>query len=56
MRIGARNAEGDPYDTDGELAVGVVSPGNAARGAPVALSDPLLVRWKNQLWRWMQSR
>ncbi len=51
-RIDARNAEGDRFDTDGELDVGVISPGNVVRGAPTILSDPLLVRWKNTLFEW----
>jgi hypothetical protein len=50
-RIDARNAEGDRFDTDGELDVGVISPGNAAHGPPVILPDPRVVQWKNSLWR-----
>jgi hypothetical protein len=49
-RIGARNAEGDAYDTDGELAVGVLSPDNVPRGPPAVLSNPPLVRWKDSVW------
>ncbi len=51
-RIDARNAEGDRFDTDGELDVGVISPGNATHAAPTALSDPTLVRLKNTLFEW----
>jgi len=50
-RVDARNAEGDRFDTDGELDVGVLSPGNAAHGPPELLPDPPLVQWKNRVWR-----
>jgi hypothetical protein len=49
--IDARNAEGDRFDTDGELDVGVISPGNAAHGPPAILPDPRVIQWKNSLWR-----
>ncbi len=51
-RIDARNAEGDRFDTDGELDVGVISPGNVTHGPPTVLSDPPLVRLKNTLFEW----
>lgn len=51
-RIDARNAEGDRFDTDGDIGVGVISPGNVPATAPAVLSDPLLVRWKNKLFEW----
>jgi LssY-like putative type I secretion system component LssY len=51
-RIDARNAEGDRFDTDGELDVGVIAPGNVPHGAPRVIPDPPLVRWKNALWAW----
>jgi hypothetical protein len=51
-RIDARNAEGDRFDTDGELDAGVISPGNATQGPPTILSDPPLVRLKNTLFEW----
>jgi hypothetical protein len=51
-RIDARNAEGDRFDTDGELDVGVISPGNVTHGAPTVLSDPTLVQLKNTLFEW----
>jgi hypothetical protein len=51
-RIDARNAEGDRFDTDGELDVGVITPGNVPRGTPQVIPDPLLVRWKNAAWAW----
>jgi LssY C-terminus len=51
-RVDARNAEGDRFDTDGELEVGVISPDNATHAAPTVLPDPLLVTWKNRVWAW----
>jgi LssY C-terminus len=51
-RIDARNAEGDRFDTDGDLDVGVISPGNVTHGAPTAMSDPPLVQLKNTLFEW----
>ncbi len=50
--IDARNAEGDRFDTDGELDVGVIAPGNVPRGPPRVVPDPPLVRWKNAIWAW----
>jgi hypothetical protein len=50
--IGGRNAEGDPFDTDGELAVAIVRPSGAAGGPPSVASAPLPALWKNQVWRW----
>jgi hypothetical protein len=54
--IEAHNASGDPFNTDGELFVGVISPGNAATGPPVVLADPLLIQLKNRVWGWFHSR
>jgi hypothetical protein len=51
-RIDARNAEGDRFDTDGDMDVGVISPSNVPAAAPTVLSDPLLVQWKNSLFEW----
>ena len=51
-RVDARNAEGDRFDTDGELDVGVISPDNAPHGPPTVLPDPTLVQWKNIVWAW----
>jgi hypothetical protein len=51
-RVDARNAEGDRFDTDGELDVGVIWPGNVSHGPTTALSDPLGVRWKNAFFNW----
>jgi hypothetical protein len=51
-RVDTRNAEGDRFDTDGELDVAVISPGNASHGPPTVLPDPRLVTWKNSVWAW----
>jgi LssY C-terminus len=45
-----RNGEGDRYDTDGELTIGVLDEGTAGGGTPERLPDPPLVRLKGQLW------
>jgi hypothetical protein len=52
-RADAHNASGDRFDTDGELDVGVISPANAVHGPPIVLSDPLLIRLKNEVWAWV---
>ncbi len=45
-----RNGEGDRYDTDGELTIGVLDTNMAGGGTPERLPDPPLVRLKGQLW------
>jgi hypothetical protein len=46
-----RTGGGDPYYTDGEITLGVMSPGAApTTGAPVALPDPVPVAAKNAIW------
>ena len=46
-----RNGGGDPYYTDGEITVGVVSPSAAPSAAPpVVLPDPVPVAAKNAIW------
>jgi hypothetical protein len=54
-RIDARNAEGDRFNTDGDLYVGVISPGNAPRAAPIVLNDPMLVQWNSALFEWSHA-
>jgi LssY C-terminus len=51
-RVDARNAEGDRFDTDGELDVGVVWPGNVSHGPITILPDPLGIRGKNAFFEW----
>ena len=52
VRVDARNAEGDRYDTDGEVRVVVISPNNTPHAAPVDPGVPLLVALKDRLWTW----
>jgi hypothetical protein len=48
----ASNGEGDWYYTDGELTVGVLSPGNAVQTKPpVELASPQKIKAKNSIWR-----
>ncbi|PZQ99354.1 MAG: hypothetical protein DI533_01310 [Cereibacter sphaeroides] len=49
--VAGRNGGGDPYYTDGEIRVAVLSPlGTKADGPPQVLADPPLVAVKDQLW------
>lgn len=52
VRVDARNAEGDRYDTDGELRVVVISSNNTPHSAPVDPGVPSLVALKDRLWIW----
>jgi hypothetical protein len=52
VRVNARNAEGDRYDTDGELRVVVVPRANVPHPAPVDPGVPPLVALKDRLWSW----
>jgi hypothetical protein len=46
-----RNGGGDPYYTDGEITVGVLSPGAVAvKSAPATLPDPVPIAAKNAIW------
>lgn len=56
VRVDAKNADGDRYDTDGELRVMVVSPNNAPHAAPVDPGVPPIVAMKDQLWAWAHRR
>ena len=50
-----RNAGGDRYFTDGELAVGVLASEDAAgKGTVAVLGSPTPVVIKNQLWSWLR--
>src|SRR5262249_26165876 len=51
--VNGRNGGGDRYFTDGELAVGVLSPESGAAKLLV-LPDPTPVMIKNQLWSWLR--
>jgi hypothetical protein len=53
--LNGRNGGGDRYFTDGELAVGVLTPADSTgtRRAEV-LPNPTLVVLKNQFWNWLR--
>lgn len=50
IRVASRNASGDRYDTDGELAVIVLSRDGQPVANPVVHPDPPLVAVKNRVW------
>jgi hypothetical protein len=51
-----RNGGGDPYFTDGEVAIGVLAPQSQAHtGAPQTLADPPAVTAKNRIWAFLAS-
>ena len=52
VRVWDRNADRDRFDTDGELRVVVLSPGNAPHAPPVDPGVPPLVAMKDRLWQW----
>jgi hypothetical protein len=52
----ARNGGGDPYFTDGDIAVSKLVSGCAAQErAPVALADPPQIRAKNAVFSWLAA-
>jgi len=56
LNIAGRNAQGDWYYTDGELTVGILSPGNVpVSSPPQRLANPAAVDWKNQGWQFLRS-
>lgn len=50
LRVDDHNAEGDRFDTDGELRVIVLAEGSGAHAPPQTLPDPPLVRLKELAW------
>jgi LssY-like putative type I secretion system component LssY len=52
LRVNAHNADGDRFDTDGELRVVVLSRGNAPTDPAPEPALPVLVRLKDHLWAW----
>jgi hypothetical protein len=52
IRVNAHNAEGDRYDTDGELRVVVIPLNNIQHAAPPDTDVPAAVAMKDRLWRW----
>ena len=55
IRVESHNAEGDRFDTDGELDVVVLSPGNAPAMHTDTLAEPRIVAAKDELWRWVHG-
>lgn len=56
VRVNAQNAEGDRFDTDGELRVVVIPQGNVPHGMPADPGVPPLVALKDRLWDWTHRR
>lgn len=52
IRVNAHNADGDRFDTDGELRVIVLSPDGAKHPPPADLGVPPLVALKDRVWAW----
>jgi LssY-like putative type I secretion system component LssY len=52
IRVESHNAEGDRFDTDGEIDVLVLAPGNAPVARTDTLAEPALVAAKDDFWRW----
>jgi hypothetical protein len=52
MRGNAHNADGERYDTDGELRVVVLSPNNVRHPAPEDPGVAPVVALKDRIWRW----
>lgn len=54
-RVDAHNAEGDRFDTDGEMDVAIVAPGNIPVTAPRVLPPPTAVALKDRVWSWFTA-
>lgn len=55
IRVDAHNADGDRFDTDGEMQVLVIPSGNAPHAAPEEPAAPVLVRLKDAIFRWVHA-
>ncbi|MDQ2889710.1 MAG: LssY C-terminal domain-containing protein [Gemmatimonadota bacterium] len=55
IRVESHNAEGDRFDTDGEMAVVVLSTGNAPAAHTDTLPAPAPVVLKDRFWRWAHA-
>lgn len=54
--MSGRNGEGDPYYTDGDIHIAVLSvDATPVTSPPTAEPDPLLVQGKNQVWAKLES-
>lgn len=56
VRVDSHNAEGDRYDTDGELRIVVLSRGNTPHAPPDDPGVPPIVALKDRLWAWAHGR
>jgi hypothetical protein len=55
LTVDGHNGGGDRYYTDGELDIGVISPGNVAQSEPpTELANPPAVVAKNRIWKWFR--
>jgi hypothetical protein len=52
IRVASHNADGDRFDTDGEMRVLVISSNNVPHAAPVEPAMPFFVRVKDDIWSW----
>jgi hypothetical protein len=52
VRVRSHTANGDRFDTDGELRTIVISPGNVPHAQPVDPGVPYVVAVKDRLWAW----
>lgn len=50
IRVASRNADGDRFDTDGEMAVLVLAPNWTTAPSPIIDPDPWRVAVKNRIW------
>jgi hypothetical protein len=55
IRVNAHNADGDRFDTDGELRVIVLSPDGAKHPPPADPGVPPLVALKDRWWAWTHN-
>jgi len=55
IRVESHNAEGDRFDTDGELDVVILSPGDVPHARVDTLPEPTIVAIKDRLWRWVHA-
>ena len=55
IRVESHNAEGDRFDTDGEIDVVVLAPNNLAVARTDTLPEPSIVATKDQFWRWAHN-
>lgn len=54
-QLNAYNAEGDRFDTDGEMEVGIIPVGNVRVAVARTLPPPPAISLKNRVWSWFTS-